>query len=140
MGKFRAFLHNHHQLAALLLAAALCLKALVPAGYMVGQQANLLTITICADAPGGHTDRAIAIPFSGTESGSAADHRADHGKTDQTCPYSALTMASLTGADALLLAAALAFAVALAYRPIVPASARRASRLRPPLRGPPARV
>jgi hypothetical protein len=134
MEKFRAFLHDHRQLAALLLAATLCLKALVPGGYMVGQQANLLTITICADAPGGHADRAIAIPLTAKQPGSAEEH----GKTDQTCPYSALGMASLAGADAVLLAATLAFAMALGFLPVVPARLAHASRLRPPPRGPPA--
>lgn len=144
MGKFRAFLHDHPRLAALLLATALCLKALVPGGYMLGQQANFLTVEICADASGSHADHAIAIPISGKEAGSVADHGAEHGaehgRANQTCPYSALAMASLAGADTLLLAAALAFAVALGFLPVAPARARRASRLRPPLRGPPSRA
>ena len=133
MGKFRTYLQNHRRLAALLLAVALCLKALIPGGYMLGQQANLLTITICADATGGHVERAIAIPVSGKQAGSDAER----GKSDQVCPYSALAMSSLAGADALLLAAALAFALALAFRPMAQPRARQVSRLRPPLRGPP---
>ncbi len=46
-------------------------------------------------------------------------------------------MASLAGADALLLAAALAFILALGFAPATAPRPRRAVWLRPPLRGPP---
>ena len=49
MYAFRAFLLHHRRFAALLVAAALCLKALVPAGYMVSSEARVLTVQICAD-------------------------------------------------------------------------------------------
>jgi hypothetical protein len=53
MELLRAFFRDHRRLAALLVALALCVKALVPAGYMPGAHGKVLTVEICADASGG---------------------------------------------------------------------------------------
>jgi hypothetical protein len=135
MGILRHFLRDHRRLAALLLALALCMKALVPAGYMLGEQGKVLTVQICADA-GGQLTKQIVIPLH-NQSG---ESHSEHGKTDSVCPYSALTMASLSGADAPLLALALSFILALGFAAITPHLAQRIFHLRPPLRGPPALI
>jgi len=134
MFALRAFFLAHRRLAALLLAMALCMKVLIPAGYMIGQQSTQLTVQICAE-PGdsGHV-RQLAIATHGK----GGEQAPDQGKADSICPYSALSMATLGGADAPLLAAALAFILALGFAapPILRTS--RIHHLRPPLRGPPA--
>lgn len=134
MATLRAFFHTHRRLAALLLALALVAKALIPAGYMLGQQATVLTVEICADASGAKVTHDIVIP----QHGKPGETRGSQAKNDGTCAFSALSMASLGGTDALLLALALAFILALGFAPPAPAPLGRLDRLRPPLRGPPA--
>lgn len=134
MGSLRIFLRNHRRLTALLVGLALCMKILVPAGYMVGEQAKALTVLICADGQGAHLTKEITIPVDGKSSGG----QSEHGKADGACPYSALSMASLAGADDPLLALALAFILALGFVPAPAKHIGRVLHLRPPLRGPPA--
>jgi hypothetical protein len=138
MQQLRTFASQYRSLAALLLACALAMKALVPAGYMASPGAQLLSVSICADASGGAETRQIAIQMKGDPALSGGEH----GKAAGPCAFSALAMASLAGADAPVLALALALAFVLAAGLIAatppPASARL--HLRPPLRGPPCKV
>lgn len=129
MSSLRAFLGHHRQFAGLLVALALAMKALIPSGYMVGGQARTITIEICADASGGHVTRDVVVPRS--------DAPAEYGKADGLCAFSALGMAALGGADFVLLAAALAFVLALGFAAAPSLLRRIAGHLRPPLRGPP---
>lgn len=131
MGSLRTFLRDHRRLAGLLLAAAIMAKALVPAGFMVGQHATVLTIEICADTLGAKVTKQIIVPQQGKAQG-------DPAKPSGSCPYGVLAMATLSGADAVLLALALAFILALGFAPPRTVPARRISRVLPPLRGPPA--
>ncbi len=128
-GRNRAF-------AALLLALALAMKVLVPAGYMAMPGAQLLSVSICADASGGAQLRQIAIPLKGEP----APAGGEHGKATALCAFSALSMASLGGVEAPLLALALAFVLAAGLIPAIPAPAPAQAHLRPPLRGPPCTV
>ena len=130
MPAFRAFFRTHHRLALALVALAMVIKALVPAGYMLSDKAHVLTIAICADASGGQTTKQIVVPFDGKS--------AEHAKAEGTCAWGTLVMAALGAADVLLLALALAFILALGLAPSRPAPPARAGYLRPPLRGPPA--
>ena len=133
MGTLRAFLLSHRRLAMLLLVAALCLKALMPAGYMLGTDGGrTITVSICADASGAHLTRAIVIPGKPAESAPA------QAKGEGACAYSGLAMAALSGAAFGLLALALAFILALGFLPAVPPRLSRIVHARPPLRGPPA--
>ena len=139
MSQFRSFLRDHRRLAALLLAAALCMKALVPAGFMVEAHASAFHLTICGDGAHGGGAAVKAIRDKLPVAHGQNDHgAADHGKASQSCPYAVLGMASLGGADAPLLAMALAFVLALAFLPVAGTVAGRDLWLRPPLRGPPA--
>ena len=134
MTTLRAFLHTHRRMAALLLGFALVMKALIPAGYMLGQQAKVLTVEICADVSGARVTHDIVIP----QHSKPGETRGGQAKSEGTCAFSALSMASLGGADAALLALALAFILALGFAPLPAAPLARLERLRPPLRGPPA--
>lgn len=132
----RAFLERHRAFAALLIAAALCMKALVPAGYMIGQVDRVLTVEICADSQSGHLTKQIVIPGDGRSHGD----QSDHGKSDGTCAFTALAFAGLSAADPALLATALAFILLLGFARLVSPLRGRPAQLRPPLRGPPALI
>jgi hypothetical protein len=130
MHALRTFLRTRRRLAVAIVALALAMKALVPGGYMIGQQGMVLTVGICADASGAKMTRQIVLPQSGQADG--------HAKGDGSCPYAALGMAALTGADAVLLAIALGFILALGFLPVRASPRAGRPHLRPPLRGPPA--
>lgn len=135
MGMWRLFLREHRWLALWLIAAALAVKALVPAGFMLANTGGkTLTVAIC-DGTGPAT-MTIALPMD-QDHGSAP---ADAGKQDGGCAFSVLGHAATGGADPVLLIAAIAFLLALGYVAVAaPAPQRRAYAL-PPLRGPPARA
>lgn len=135
MTALRAFFLHHRRMAALLIALTLAMKALVPAGFMLGSDtpngsSTVLTVQICADALGQQITQKIVLPSS--HSGE------DKAKSDSPCHFTALGHAMLGGTDPLLLAVALAFILALGFAPILPPAPRRIAFLRPPLRGPPA--
>ena len=129
MDLLRAFFLRHRAFAMLLAAAALCLKALLPAGTMVASTATAITVQICADATGSAAPRHHAIPMKGDPAKSAANGE---------CPYATLGMAGLAGTDFALLALALLFILATGYASVRAVLAARPFFLTPPLRGPPA--
>lgn len=132
MHLFRTTLVRNRTLAALLLAAALCLKAVLPTGYMVGQQSKVLTVQLC-DASSGHAAiRQIAIP---TKEGTGQKNGQ---KAQGDCAYGSLSMAFATGPDPALLLIAIAFILVLGLAPVRISAPKRISHVRPPLRGPPA--
>lgn len=129
MQTFRAFLIRNRALVALLAAAVLCFKVLLPAGTMLSVQDHVLTVQICADASGGTLTKQIVIPMSGKHD--------QQTKADGACPWSALAMGAMTPTDPLQLALALAFILALGFLPLTARAPEQGERLRPPLRGPP---
>lgn len=133
MTRLRALLLRHRALAILVVALALCLKALVPAGYMVQQGTKVLTVALCMDSTGQVMTQTIVLPVKGMPGEGAAKH-AEAGKA---CAWSSLAMAGLAGADIALLTLALAFILALGFAPAPLRLPRRAHYLRPPQRGPP---
>lgn len=133
MGHLRIFFREHRRLAILVAALALAIKAVVPAGYMIAQRSQNLTVLICSGTVDVVTAKSLDIPADGKTDGSAGEH----GKVNDACPYAALSMASLGGADTPLLALALLFILALGFMPIHLPRLKTQSRLRPPLRGPP---
>ncbi len=133
MHALRALGQRHRLAMAVVIAAALFMKAIVPAGFMFGANARVLTIEICADAQGERMVRQIAI---GTEP-SGGEVQAQHQKGAGLCPYGALGFAALDGADLIQLAAGLAFVLALGFAALVVPGLRTLAHLRPPLRGPP---
>ncbi|MCT2398430.1 DUF2946 family protein [Novosphingobium mangrovi (ex Huang et al. 2023)] len=135
MESLRAFFLRYRGLAGVLVVAALLLKLAVPTGFMVGADASrTITITICHDASGDAAPRQLSIPMNkGAEEAPGKPAKGE-------CPYAALAMASMTGADVALLALALAFIIALGFAPVRFALPRRAAYILPPLRGPPARI
>lgn len=132
MFPIRALLMRHRVLALVVAMTALCMKLLVPQGYMIGPDSRLLSVQICNEIAGGQLVKQIAIPMKngGDESGSK--------QVKNDCPFSSLTMSSMTGAAPALLALALAFILALGFAPSPIPLPGRLFHLRPPLRGPPA--
>lgn len=122
-------------LAIIVLMLALFAKFIVPQGYMVASDGyRMLTVQICFDGRT-HKTVTLAVPMDGQHRSGDQDQRA---KGDAKCPFSALSMSALGGADAALLAIAFAFILAAGFAAVIPAQPRRIHHLRPPLRGPPA--
>lgn len=133
MEALRTLLLRHQTAAIAVVMIALCMKALVPAGIMVSAGTKFLTVEICADASGLDTTRHIAIPLKSPIKGDPLTKTA----ADSPCAFTALGMAALGGADAVVLALALAFILLIGFAPVRTALVRPAGHLRPPLRGPP---
>jgi len=131
MTGLRALTRDHRTLAMLLLAVVLCVKALVPSGYMVGGSLQTITVQLCFDGTS-HKTVQLAVPAEG------GSHQDNQGQPDSPCAFSALSMGALGGVDAPLLAIALAFILALGFAPVRPVALRSYSRLLPPSCGPPA--
>ncbi|PNU04231.1 hypothetical protein [Novosphingobium guangzhouense] len=126
MGTIRHFFRHRPALAALLLAAALCLKALVPTGYMPTASETGTVVMLCSG-----TTMTVNIPVKGTHQ--------DHGATtaDHPCAFAPLG-AAMTGADfAVLALAALAFVFVAAILRRDLALPTVAARIRPPGQAPP---
>lgn len=121
--------------AALLCAATLLLKLLVPTGYMIGMAHGRLGIELCSGIAG--QDMALAMPGM---HGDAPDHGTskDHGKAEMPCAFSGLSAAALGAVDPVQLAALVVFIMGIGLCPAMLPSIERRTYLRPPLRGPPA--
>lgn len=129
MKHLRAFMQQRWTLALWLVAAALFVRAVVPTGYMVDANATSFSFTICSDANGDMVTHDVTIPDDG---------KGDMAKADSPCAFSGLAQAALGGADAPLLAAAIAFILALGFVAVVLPRIVSAHYLRPPPQGPPA--
>jgi hypothetical protein len=130
--RLRQALQSHRRLVALLLAATLTLRVLVPAGFMPVAANGGVALALC---PGTATAAsAAAMP--------GMAHHDDGGgeAAPSPCAYADLALPVLGAADPVLAGAALAFAFVLGLLRIVPLPARAPARLRPPLRGPPPAV
>lgn len=134
MNRLRAFFMRRRALALLVVMAALCMKIVVPTGFMIGQNSKVLTVQLCTDGLGHAVTAKIVIPMKGEP----GDSSGKQGKAE--CPFASLSMASMSGTDPALLALALAFILALGFAPAQTSHPKRVSYLRPPLRGPPALV
>jgi hypothetical protein len=134
----RRLILGHRRVAALLCVAALALRLLVPGGYMVAEQSGRITITLCpTTVPQPVRSMTMAMPGM---HGEMPDHgkQQDHGKAEMPCAFSGLSAQALGAADPILVVAAIAFIMAAGLQRARPRAIRRASYLRPPLRGPPA--
>jgi hypothetical protein len=129
----RTFISNHRRLALMLVLCALLMKALIPTGYMVGSTSKTFTVQICMDGLGAPVSKQIEIPI---EKGSH-DPAKEFGKGDGSCSFTSLAIAGMAGADAELLALALAFILILGFAPTATLHRPENLYLRPPLRGPP---
>lgn len=141
MTAIRRLLLDHRTLALWLAMAALTVKLLVPAGFMVGVADGRVALQICSGfgpvvvAP--VADHAMADHHDMTGPGMTGHDGTEHAGIEMPCPFAALAHGAVAVADAILLASAIAFVLALGFAAIVRPAARRVPFLRPPLRGPP---
>lgn len=124
----RQFLRSHARLAAIIVAVALAVRILVPAGFMPMMESGSLTIALCNGT--GPATMEIAIPGLKHQGG-------DPHRMQGRCAFSDLAVPALPGADPIQLAAAIAFLLLAAVFAVPAFDLRRARQLRPPLRGPP---
>ena len=133
MQHLRALIRGHRHLAIALVMLAFCIKAIMPAGFMVSPSSDtVLTISICSETTGTLKTVRMAIPAKDD-----AGKHADQAK-DSHCAFAGLGKVSTGAVDAVLLAIAFAFILAIAFAPAPRAPARRTPHFMPPLRGPPA--
>ena len=143
MHALRAFLLGHRGLAAFAVALALCMKVLLPVGYMLsssldGSSTRVLTLALChTGSEDGPTVANVTVPVDGQAKG---DGKGTSGKADGQCAYSSLSMSAVGGASPALLALAFAIILALGLAPARRLPFGRIAYLRPPLRGPPSFV
>lgn len=130
----RRLLLDHRALTAWVLACAMMMKILVPAGFMPVVSAGNVTIEICGGTAPAPMVKAMTMAMPGMVHHS---DKADHQGRDMPCAFSGLTAPSLAAADPVLLAIAIAFIVALVFRVQVALPIAARAYLRPPLRGPP---
>ena len=140
MHGIRAFCLGHRHLAAFAVALALCMKVLLPAGFMLsssfdGSADTVLTLTVCHTGSDAPAVANVTVPLDGKAQGKNIQS-----KVDGHCPYSSLAMPALGGASAPLLAIALAVILALGLAPVRRLPFGPIAYLRPPLRGPPLSV
>ncbi|MDB5702630.1 MAG: hypothetical protein JWL66_2829 [Sphingomonadales bacterium] len=120
--------------ATAICAAALLLKLLVPAGYMVASDHGRVTITLCS----GIASRPMTIDIPGLQGDTPGHSEKGQGKAEMPCAFSGLSALSLGTIDPILIVALLAFIMAVGLAPAVLPALWRRTYLRPPLRGPPA--
>ncbi|QHL89649.1 hypothetical protein GVO57_00955 [Sphingomonas changnyeongensis] len=137
MTRLRALILGHKAVAIAMIAVALAVKALIPAGFMPSRAGQAFMIELCWDGANDPGPVRIALPMKGDAGDPAvqADMKAKSG-----CLFTGLAMAATAGVDALLLAIAIAYVMALGLRPVAPVLRRHGPGLRPPLRGPPLTV
>ncbi len=141
MSPVRHLIRDRRAVAALLLAMALVLRLVVPAGYMPMVAQDGVMLAICdGNAPVTVVGPAAAPTMAGMHhhSGTPADAAPMPSKPDSPCAFADLSTPAVASVDPVLLIAAIAFAVALAIRRVMPLRMRERGHLRPPLRGPPA--
>lgn len=120
------------QSAVLICTAALLLKLLVPAGYMIFSGHGGLAITACS---GMNASAAGMSMPSDLPDGDPSKH---HGKVGNPCPFASLSAPSLGAIDPVLLVQLFAFITATGLVAATKRAAPSRARLRPPLRAPPA--
>lgn len=127
-GVLRRFILSHRLAAAALIALALAMRLVMPAGFMPAAGAGKLMVLVCTEF--GPQRVAIDVPGTPAKPDDAA-------KADQPCAFASLGQALLPGADPVQIAAALVFILALGFMAVALPGLRAARHAWPPLRGPP---
>lgn len=133
MGRLRRFVGQNRGIPFLFVVMTLATKAMLPAGYMLSDEAHVITVRICGESNLQTLIKqgTITVTTKGVE-------RSDNGhKAGEPCPYSVLAMTAFGGTPALLIEIALAFVLARAFESRQFPVRKASRRLRPPLRRPP---
>jgi hypothetical protein len=126
----RRHLTAHRRWAGLILAFALLMKLLVPAGYMVERDGGHVVITICS----GTAPRTMTMDMGGKHHEGKGERGA---AAEMPCAFAGLAAPFLGPVDPLQLALLIAFVLALCVARIALPAPAPPVHLRPPLRGPP---
>ncbi|WP_066718713.1 DUF2946 family protein [Sphingomonas pituitosa] len=131
MFALRRLLLEHRLLCGWLIAAALLMKAVLPAGFMPVHAGGTLVLGFCS----GYGPKTIAVGIPEREDRSSPDeHRA---AGEMPCAFAGLAMPGLAAVDPALLVLAIAFVLERAIRTAAAILTIARVYLRPPLRGPP---
>ena len=131
MTRLRTFSRQCPLLAAWLVALALLMKVLVPAGFMASLNADGIIVQLCT-ANGVQT---MVLTADGQIK--SPDAPQSDSAMDSPCVFSGHGAPLLSGADPVLLAVALAFIMLAGLRPAKIAPLSQPFYLRPPAIGPP---
>lgn len=134
MHRLRSLVFANRPFACAVFALALMMKIVMPAGFMPSVSNGKIVVSICS----GTGPMTVVMTVPGSEHGKPGERQ--HGKAEQPCAFAGLSSPSLAAADPVVLALAILFAMALALRPMAARTATAPPYLRPPLRGPPARL
>ena len=140
MMMFRSLMRSQRWLPALIVALALCVRAFLPAGYMVGQDGSAsrtVSIQICSSSgikALSLTLRPTVLAVGQHSSGNDAVK-----SSGDVCAFSSLLMQGLEGISVLLLTAPLSFTLLLTIGRVWPSVISPHKWVRPPLRAPPVR-
>jgi hypothetical protein len=130
--RLRHLVLHHRHWAALLLVLALAFKLAVPAGLMTVATGKTIMVELCTGT--GPATVSLHVP------GDGGDGDAGKSMADQPCAFAGLAAPALAAADPVILESALRLALLLALLAPAAALLHSGDHLRPPLRGPPARV
>ena len=135
MTRLRRLVSRNAAAALLLALAALFMKAAVPAGFMPDVTGGSVRLVLCSGyGPETVTPMAMTMPASGDHhDSSGSDHKG------APCGFFGHAAGSMFMADPIVLAIAIAFILATAFRQSARIEAVAPPFLRPPLRGPPGR-
>ena len=128
MNGLRTFISHRSGAIALLLACALALKLLVPAGYMPAP--GQLSIQLCT----GEGVRTVLIDRDGQRIPDGQPHQASPA---MPCAYAGLAAPILSATPPALLVIAILFVLATGIRPASAPTRQRSAPPRPPGRAPP---
>lgn len=127
----RQFFRDRPALSALLLAAALCLKIVLPAGYMPSASGGDVVVALCSSAaPAGET---VTIRIPGKAGQDDMSGSAKH-----SCAFAPLAAAALDSVPPAIVLAALLFVFVAAILGRTLALRPLDAQVRPPSQGPPA--
>ncbi len=136
MAKMRALIREYRSLAALLLLAALVMKAVVPAGFMVGPDSKILTVQYCGEVDGAVSAKQIVIPLE-----QLPDTRSGDDITKSAgCAFASLTAGAMDIDANLPLPNAPPLQLAMEFERVVQTNLPPPAFIKPPLRGPPAHI
>lgn len=123
-----------------LIAAALLLRLVMPGGWMLAADHGRWSIVPCAGIMPVAPDPAMPSMHamsSGHDRGQRHDGGGHGSRAEQPCAFAGLSLPGLATADPVLLAGLIVFVLLTAFRRRTKPTARRISRIRPPLRAPP---
>lgn len=112
----------------MLLAAALCLKIVLPAGYMPAASGSDLVVALCSSAGAAGATVTVSIPRKDAQDDSMQD----------SCAFAPLAAVALGSIPPAIAMAALLFAFVAAILRLPLELRRVEARSRPPSQGPPA--